>query len=54
MITSDFAIISLKHQIMEEVCRLAWEDKLDAEHKEQLIYDIIPGPKSSYRCCVYK
>ena len=54
MITSDFGIISLKHQIMEEVCRLAWEDKLDAEHKEQLIYDIIPGPKSSYRCCVYK
>ena len=54
MITSDFGIISLKHQIMEEVCRLAWEDKLDSEHKEQLIYDIIPGPKSSYRCCVYK
>ena len=54
MITSDYGIRSLKHQVMEEVCRLAWEDKLDAEHKDQIVYEIIPGPKSTYRCCVYK
>ncbi|MCR4763220.1 MAG: 4Fe-4S dicluster domain-containing protein [Lachnospiraceae bacterium] len=54
MVTSDSGIVSLKHRIMEEICRLAWNDQLDAEHKEQVVYEIIPGPKPSYRCCVYK
>jgi [FeFe] hydrogenase (group B1/B3) len=43
-----------KHNIMEQVCRLEWEGKNDQEHIEQLILDIIPGPKPTYRCCVYK
>ena len=51
---NDYGLISLKHNIVERVCRLAWEDKLDEEHKEQLVYDIIPGPKPEYRCCIYK
>ncbi|MBQ1548361.1 MAG: 4Fe-4S dicluster domain-containing protein [Lachnospiraceae bacterium] len=54
MVTSDKGIVSLKHRIMEEICRLAWDDKLDAEHKEKVVYEIIPGPKPDYRCCVYK
>ena len=54
MVTNDKGIIGFKHKIMEEVCRLAWEDKLDEQHKEQLCYKIIPGPKPEYRCCVYK
>ena len=54
MVTSDSSIVSLKHRIMEEVCRLAWDGTLDAEHKERVVYEIIPGPKPEYRCCVYK
>ncbi len=54
MVTSDKGLVSLKHQIMEEICKLAWADQLDAEHKDEVVYEIIPGPKPSYRCCIYK
>lgn len=54
MITNDTGIVGLKHSIMERVCRLAWADQLDSEHLEKLVYEIIPGPKPTYRCCVYK
>ena len=46
--------MKLKHKIMEETARLAWDGNLDEEHKEKLIYEIIPGPMATYRCCVYK
>jgi [FeFe] hydrogenase (group B1/B3) len=39
---------------MEETAKLAWDGKLDEEHREKLIYEIIPGPMATYRCCVYK
>ncbi|WP_027208451.1 4Fe-4S dicluster domain-containing protein [Butyrivibrio hungatei] len=54
MITNDKGLVGFKHKIMEEVCRLAWNDELDEEHKEQLVYKLAPGPKPVYRCCVYK
>lgn len=54
MITNDKGLIGFKHKIMEEVCKLAWNDELDEEHKEQLVYKLAPGPKPEYRCCVYK
>ena len=54
MVTNDATLVRLKHRIMEETARLAWNDQLDAEHQEQLIYQIIPGPKATYRCCIYK
>lgn len=53
MVTNDKGIVSFKHKIMEEVCRLAWEGKLNNEEKEKLVYKMVPGPKSSY-CCIYK
>ena len=54
MVTNDATLVRLKHKIMEETAKLAWEGKLDEEHKEKLIYQIIPGPMATYRCCVYK
>ena len=54
MITNDKGLVGFKHRIMEEVCRLAWNDELDEEHKDQLVYKLAPGPKPVYRCCVYK
>ncbi|MBP3720410.1 MAG: 4Fe-4S dicluster domain-containing protein [Clostridia bacterium] len=54
MITNDKGIVELKHHVLREVCRLAWEDRLTADETEKIVYDISPGPKPSYRCCVYK
>ena len=49
MVTNDATLVRLKHKIMEETAKLAWEGKLDEEHKEKLIYQIIPGPMATYR-----
>ena len=54
MITNDKGIVELKHFILREVCRLAWENKLSSESAERIVYDVSPGPKPQYRCCVYK
>ena len=54
MVTNDVSMNRFKHNIMEQVCRLEWEGKLDQEHIEELITKIIPGPKPQYRCCIYK
>ena len=54
MITNDKGIVELKHFILREVCRLAWEDRLTPEETEKIVYRVSPGPKASYRCCVYK
>ena len=54
MITNDKGIVDLKHLIMREVCRMEWTDSLTQENIEKLVYEISPGPKPLYRCCVYK
>ncbi len=54
MVTNDKGIVELKHFILREVCRLAWEGKLNAENTEKIVYEVSPGPKPQYRCCVYK
>jgi len=54
MITNDKGIVELKHFILREVCRLAWDDQLTAEEMEKIVYQVSPGPKPQYRCCVYK
>ena len=54
MITNDKGIVELKHFILREVCRLAWEGQLTEEETEKIVYQVSPGPKPQYRCCVYK
>ena len=54
MITNDKGIVGLKHDIAEEVCRLAWAGNLNEETKNDLVMKTIPGPKPSFRCCIYK
>lgn len=53
MVKNDESLVSLKHRIMEQVCRLEWADALDSEHMEKLVYDMIPGPLPTWRCCIY-
>ena len=54
MITNDKGLVDLKHEILRDVCALAWDDKLTPENIEKIVYRVSPGPKPQYRCCVYK
>lgn len=54
MITNDKGIVELKHFILREICRLAWNGQLTAEETEKIPYQVSPGPKPQYRCCIYK
>ena len=53
MVTNDAALLKIKHDVLYEVARLAFEGKLD-EEKDNIPYKLIPGPKAQFRCCVYK
>ncbi len=54
MVTNDEGIASFRHKIIEEVARLAWAGKLEDDYEDELVYKLIPGPKATYRCCIYK
>lgn len=53
MITNDATILRLKHDVLLEVAKLAWEDKLE-EKRGEVPERMIPGPQATYRCCIYK
>ncbi len=53
MVTNDATILKVKHDVLYEVAKLAWEGKLD-EEKDDLPYKMIPGPQAQFRCCIYK
>ncbi len=53
MVTNDATILRIKHEVLYEVAKLAWEGKLDDE-KEDIPYKMIPGPQAQFRCCIYK
>mgnify|MGYP001293093835 CR=1 FL=1 len=54
MVTNDATILRIKHDVLYEVAKLAWNGELDEEHKNQVPYTIIPGPQAQFRCCIYK
>ena len=54
MVTSDENLVHLKHKIMEETCRLAWNKAINEKTIHDLIFQIIPGTSPQFRCCVYK
>lgn len=49
----DTRIQYLRYKVLRETARLAWEDKL-LEGIMDIPMTIIPGPKPTMRCCVYK
>lgn len=53
MVTNDATILKVKHDVLYRVAKLAFEDRLD-ECREQLPYEMFPGPQAQFRCCVYK
>ena len=54
MVTNDENVLKLKHKVIEEVARLAWTGDFDEENYERITYKLIPGPRATYRCCIYK
>lgn len=53
MIDKNANIFSVKHVVLTEVARHAYSGDLE-EVKEQLPFDMIPGPNANFRCCVYR
>lgn len=53
MVTNDATILRIKHEVLYEVAKLAWEGKLD-DDKDDIPYKMIPGPQAQFRCCIYK
>lgn len=54
MITNDASILAFKHEVIEEVARLAWEGEITEDKREELVYRLIPGLRARYRCCVFR
>ncbi len=53
MVTNDATLLKIKHELLYRVAKLAFEGEFD-EKKEQIPYEMIPGPKAQFRCCIYK
>ncbi len=53
MVTNDATILRIKHEVNLMVCNYAWEGKLE-DAIEEVPYELIPGPKAQFRCCIYK
>ena len=43
----------LKYEILREVARLAFEGRLNDAYYE-IPKTVVPGPKPTMRCCIYK
>ena len=53
MVTNDATILRLKHDVLYEVAKAAWEGTLE-EERDEIPYKMIPGPQATWRCCIYK
>ncbi len=53
MVKDDATIVDIRHDVLYEVAKLAWEGLLE-EKKEDLPYQMIPGPRANFRCCIYR
>ncbi|MCD7709224.1 MAG: 4Fe-4S dicluster domain-containing protein [Clostridiales bacterium] len=50
---ADENVIQIKHAVIDEVAELAFSGEL-AERRDQIPFDLIPGPTPKFRCCIYK
>lgn len=53
MLENNATIVDVKQEVLCQVARHAYIGDLE-ETREQIPYDIIPGPQANFRCCVYK
>ena len=48
MLSNDANILKIKHEILYQVAKLAYAGQLE-EKKEELPYELLPGPQAKYR-----
>ena len=53
MVTNDATILRVKHDVLYEVAKMAWEGTLEKE-RDELPHKMFPGPQAQFRCCIYK
>ena len=53
MVTNDATILKVKHDLLYRIAKLAFEGNYE-EKKDQIPYQMIPGPQAQFRCCIYK
>lgn len=53
MVTNDATVLRIKHEVLYEVAKHAWNGALE-EGREQIPFQMIPGPQAQFRCCIYK
>ncbi len=53
MLTNDATLLKIKHEVLYQVAKLAYDGCLE-ERKEALPYEMIPGPNPHFRCCIYR
>lgn len=53
MLQQDSTIENVKYEVLLQVAKHAYRGDLE-EVKEQLPYEMIPGPQALFRCCIYK
>ena len=47
MLSDDVTVLNIKHKVLQEVAKLAYDKKLE-EGKELLPFQMIPGPKARF------
>lgn len=50
---ADENVIRIKHDVLNEVAKLAFAGELDAK-RDDIAMEMIPGPAPKFRCCIYK
>lgn len=50
---ADENVIRIKHEVLYEVAKLAFAGELE-EKRDQIAFELIPGPTPQFRCCIYK
>ncbi|SFG16461.1 ferredoxin hydrogenase large subunit [Lachnospiraceae bacterium C7] len=50
---ADENVIKIKHAVLLEVAKHAFKGDLE-EFRDQIPFDLIPGPQAQFRCCIYK
>lgn len=50
---ADENVIKIKHEVLYEVAKLAFEGTLE-EERDHIPNKLIPGPTPQFRCCIYK
>ena len=48
---ADENVIKIKHAVLREVAKLAFEGTLDAQ-RDHIAVRLIPGPTPQFRCCI--